>query len=75
MVSWFKDIKLSEFKNLEIQFEFLNPNICTEWFVFNLSTRSKQDHWGVGFTFELLRLVYFNINLYDGRHYDENTEY
>ena len=67
-------MQVTWFKNLEIQFEFINPNICTEWFVFDLSTRSKQDHWGVGFTFEILRLVYFSISLYDERHYDDGEE-
>lgn len=70
-ISWCKDWSITEFKNFEIQFEVNNPLVCTEWFVFNLATRSKQDHAGAELTIDLLRLVYFGINFYDSRHYDE----
>lgn len=64
-----KDFKITEYKNLEIQFEF-NNILTTEWFVFDISTRSNQDHAGIHFNFEFMKLIFFNISLYDGRHID-----
>lgn len=69
--SWLKTWRLTKFKNLEIQCEFNNKNLGTEWFVFNLSTRTDCDHAGAVFHFEFLRVVFFCITFYDSRHKEE----
>ncbi len=63
-------IMLTENKHLEIQL-IVKDILCSEWFVFNLETRSNCDHKGITFRFELLKKLYLGIQFYDIRHKDE----
>lgn len=72
-ISFCKTWKLSEFKFFEIQLDFLTM-LADEVFVFNLETRTKQDHEGVYFCLTLFRFMYLGITFYDSRHYDFNGD-
>ena len=64
-----KNINLSKNKSIEIQLD-LFPNDETTIFSCEFRINQKTDHAGVGFFFELYKLFYFHIQLYDKRHWD-----
>lgn len=60
--------KISKNKYWEIQCEF--PTKLSDWFRFEIELNSKCDHAGFRFEFELLKLFYFHLWIYDHRHWD-----
>lgn len=67
-----KDWSISKNKSFEIQFDFAQPEIS--WFEFLVSFRTRCDHAGFSFNFEIFTLIALYITFYDGRHwnYDED---
>jgi hypothetical protein len=67
---WSKEIKLSKNKNLEVQL------LYTKWTrIFSTELALDfvgRDHAGPSFTLELFGLM-FIINIYDGRHWNDET--
>ena len=65
--------QLSTNKGLEIQLTLKWK--FGQWFKVSFETHTKCDHERVQFTFEMLKLVYFHVMVYDFRHwnYDKNT--
>ena len=62
--------QLAENHSIEFQFEMFN-DLCSEWLTITIATRTRQDHEGFIIHFEFLRMLYFCVNFYDHRHYDD----
>lgn len=66
--------KLTKYKVFDSQ--FIWDKNYADWFSFELRTRTHQDHPGIYFTIELFRRLYFNLSIYDVRHWDyEHDEF
>ena len=64
--------KLFGNKYFELQAE--SGALASEWFTILIATKTKQDHGGVQFELQLLKLIFISIMVYDNRHwnYDKN---
>ena len=63
---------LSKNKGLEIQLTLQWD--FADWFEISLKTRTKCDHAGTIFTISLLRFIFFHIQYYDFRHWDDDND-
>jgi hypothetical protein len=57
---------ISKHKALEIQLSIVEE---WQWFCFKFEITRRRDHAGIDFVIEV-PFLYFNINLYDCRHWD-----
>lgn len=64
--------KISKNKSWEVQCEL--PTDLSDWFRIEISQTSKCDHAGFRFEFELLKLFYFHLWIYDNRHWDYDND-
>lgn len=67
--------KLTKNKGVEIQLTLNKFLFGGRPAIFSLSFdyTTKQDHAGINFNIQLLKLIYFDINFYDFRHWDDDT--
>jgi len=66
--------KLSKHKSLELEFDWFEPD--REWgmFGFSISLRRKGDHAGILVYLELFEKIFFSIEFYDSRHWDDDND-
>ncbi len=68
------DIKLTDHKSFEWQFEFLQKasDMCgNSLFGYTLELTHARDHAGISLTFSIKKLLWLNINIHDHRHWNE----
>ena len=66
----YKNIKLSKNKSFEIQLDLCNSSLSNDLFLVNLAWTTKCDHAGLSFEFVFFKFVYFQMQVYDNRHWD-----
>jgi hypothetical protein len=69
-IGFCKTFSLSKNKSLEIQLDLFDKDLSTSYFEFMLTWTRKCDHAGPSFLFSIFRTVFFNIQIYDNRHWD-----
>jgi hypothetical protein len=74
MFEFCRSCRLTKNKSFEIQIDLFDGNLADSWFEFNLKWTSKRDHAGPSFTLILLKLIYFDVRIYDNRHWNYETD-
>lgn len=64
-------IKLSKFKYFEFQLDIEYNNCLAEWINLSIGTNTRCDHPRIYLICSFLRFIYFNMSIYDSRHYEE----
>jgi hypothetical protein len=72
-IGFCKDVKLSKNKSLEVQLDLFNKNMSPGYFEFLFMWTRQQDHAGPSFSFSIFRIIFFNIQVYDHRHWDHDN--
>jgi hypothetical protein len=67
------NLPLSKYKSLEYQLEGKSFASDDPIVLFKYNRTKKQDHAGANISFGLLRLFWFNISVYDHRHWDDEN--
>lgn len=70
-----KTFRISENKYFEYQLEGPNSELVppNDFFEFSVAWTRQRDHAGFDFTFSIYKLFWLNLNIYDCRHWDDET--